>query len=155
MRPRDTMDFHLRWGWAKLNRLYAAEAERRGIPVSYVFALLQVDRQGTPSTQLGPRMGMEATSLSRTLKGMEAMGLIERRADAADGRRALVFLTSEGVAARREARDLVKVVNARIRELLGDGEVDQLIAHLRKLNEIFDRPEQLLGGGNHQSPLAS
>ena len=155
MKPQDTLDFHLRWGWSKLSRLYAVEAERRGIPVSYVFALMQVDRKGTPSTQLGPRMGMEATSLSRTLKGMEDMGLVERRPDAADGRKALVFLTPDGVAARRQARDLVKAVNARIRELLGDEEVDALIANLRKLNELFDRPEQLLGGDIPQSPLAS
>ena len=155
MKPQDTLDFHLRWGWSKLSRLYAVEAEQRGIPVSYVFALMQVDRKGTPSTQLGPRMGMEATSLSRTLKGMEDMGLVERRPDAADGRKALVFLTPDGVAARRQARDLVKAVNARIRELLGDEEVDALIANLRKLNELFDRPEQLLGGDIPQSPLAS
>jgi len=155
MQPQDTLDFHLRWGWAKLNRLYSAEADRRGIPVSYVFALLQVDRHGTPSTQLGPRMGMEATSLSRTLNGMESMGLIERRSDSTDGRRALVFLTPAGVAARREARDLVKAVNGRIRDILGDTEIEMLISNLRKLNEIFDRPEQLLGGNNLQSPLAS
>jgi MarR family transcriptional regulator, organic hydroperoxide resistance regulator len=117
--------------------------------------LMQVDRKGTPSTQLGPRMGMEATSLSRTLNGMEAMGLVERRPDADDGRRALVFLTEDGVAARRQARDLVKAVNARIRELLGDHEVDALILNLRKLNELFDRPEQLLGGNTSQPPLAS
>ena len=155
MKPQDTLDFHLRWGWSKLSRLYAVEAERRGIPVSFVFALMQVDRKGTPSTQLGPRMGMEATSLSRTLNGMEAMGLVERRPDADDGRRALVFLTEDGVAARRQARDLVKAVNARIRELLGDHEVDALILNLRKLNELFDRPEQLLGGNTSQPPVAS
>jgi DNA-binding MarR family transcriptional regulator len=86
---------------------------------------------------------------------MEDIGLVERRPDAADGRKALVFLTPDGVAARRQARDLVKAVNARIRELLGDEEVDALIANLRKLNELFDRPEQLLGGDIPQSPLAS
>ena len=41
------------------------------------FALLSIDpEKGTPSTSLGPKMGMEATSLSRTLKTMEEKGLI-------------------------------------------------------------------------------
>jgi DNA-binding MarR family transcriptional regulator len=100
-------------------------------------------------------MGMEATSLSRTLKGMETMGLIERRPDEVDGRKALVFLTTEGVAARRQARDLVKEVNATIRTLLGDRQFDDLIANLRLLNDLFDRPEQLLGRDSTQSPIAS
>ena len=51
----ETIDFHLRWGWTKLSKLYASEAERRGIPFSYVFILLHTERSGTPSTKLGPK----------------------------------------------------------------------------------------------------
>ena len=36
-------------------------------------------KKGTPSTSLGPKMGMEATSLSRTLKTMEIKNLITRK----------------------------------------------------------------------------
>lgn len=144
MHPQETIDFHLRWGWARLARLYTAEAERRGIPFSFVFILLQVDREGTPSTRLGPRMGMEPTSLSRSLKGMEDMGLIVRRPDAADRRSVRVFLTPEGVSARRQARDLVVLVNTELRSLLGADEVDALLASLRRLNDVLDRPESVL-----------
>lgn len=143
MHPQDTIDFHLRWGWQKLARFYSTEAERRGIPFSYVFVLLQIDREGTPSTKLGPRMGMESTSLSRTLKGMEAMGLIERRPSEIDRRSVRVFLTSTGVEARRQARDLVVDVNNQLRDLLGGTRVDRLLADMKRLNEILDRPEQL------------
>ena len=119
MKPFDTIDFHLRWGWTKLSRLYASEAERRGIPFSFVFILLNTEREGTPSTQLGPKMGMEPTSLSRSLRGMESLGLIERLPDSHDRRVIRVFLTKEGVNARRQARDLVVTVNERLRDLLG------------------------------------
>ena len=34
--------------------------------------------EGTPSTQLGPNMGMESTSLSRSLKKLEELGIIKR-----------------------------------------------------------------------------
>jgi DNA-binding MarR family transcriptional regulator len=146
VKPQDTLDFHLRWAWTKLSRLYNAEADRRGIPFSYVFILLHTERQGTPSTKLGPKMGMESTSLSRTLKGMEAMGLIERRKDANDKRSMRVFLTQNGVAARRQARDLVVSVNDRLRELMGSDAVDRLLIEMKRLNEILDEPDSLMAG---------
>lgn len=146
VKPQDTLDFHLRWAWTKLSRLYNAEADRRGIPFSYVFVLLHTERQGTPSTKLGPKMGMESTSLSRTLKGMEAMGLIERRKDANDKRSMRVFLTQNGVAARRQARDLVVSVNDRLRELMGSDAVDRLLIEMKRLNEILDEPNSLMAG---------
>ena len=144
MTPQDTLDFHLRWAWTKLSRLYNAEAERRGIPFSYVFVLLHTERQGTPSTKLGPKMGMESTSLSRTLKGMEAMGLIERLKDVNDNRSVRVFLTQEGVAARRQARDLVVSVNDRLRKLMGTDAVERLLIEMKRLNEILDEPGSLM-----------
>lgn len=146
VKPQDTLDFHLRWAWTKLSRLYSAEADRKGIPFSYVFILLHTERQGTPSTKLGPKMGMESTSLSRTLKGMEAMGLIERRQDANDKRSMRVFLTQNGVAARRQARDLVVSVNDRLRELMGSDAVDRLLIEMKRLNEILDEPSSLMAG---------
>ena len=129
-----------------MEALYNAEADRRGIPFSYVFILLHTERQGTPSTKLGPKMGMESTSLSRTLKGMEAMGLIERRKDANDKRSMRVFLTQNGVAARRQARDLVVSVNDRLRELMGSDAVDRLLIEMKRLNEILDEPSSLMAG---------
>ena len=146
VKPQDTLDFHLRWAWTKLSRLYNAEADRRGIPFSYVYILLHTERQGTPSTKLGPKMGMESTSLSRTLKGMEAMGLIERRKDANDRRSMRVFLTQNGIAARRQARDLVVSVNDRLRELMGSDAVDRLLIEMKRLNEILDEPDSLMAG---------
>lgn len=154
VKPQDTLDFHLRWGWTKLSRLYNAEADRRGIPFSYVFILLHTERQGTPSTKLGPKMGMESTSLSRTLKGMESMGLIERRQDANDKRSMRVFLTQNGISARRQTRDLVVTVNDRLRELMGSDAVDRLLTEMKRLNEILDEPASLMAGID-TSPLSS
>lgn len=143
MKPQDTIDFHLRWGWTKLSRFYSSEAERRGIPFSYVFILLHIEKTGTPSTKLGPKMGMEPTSLSRSLSGLEKLGWIDRRPDAQDKRMVRVFLTDSGVAARREARDLVVSVNLKIRDLLGIESFDRLLDEMKRLNEILDQPHFL------------
>lgn len=144
MQARETIDFQLRWGWTKLARLYTALAERHGISMSVGYALLSIEREGTPSTKLGPRMGMESTSLSRTLKSMESRGLIERRPDPTDGRSVRVFLTPSGIEARKQTRNLVVQLNERLHELLGDEAVNQLLAGLSQLNELLEQPERLI-----------
>ena len=65
------------------------------------FTLLSIDpKTGTPSTALGPKMGMEATSLSRILKRMQEQGLIERKPNPKDGRGVLIHLTDFGLEKR-------------------------------------------------------
>src|SRR5690554_452267 len=75
------VDFYLRHAWHKISRMYNQKAKAHGLTMSIGFILLIVDKEGTPSTQLGPRMGMEPTSLSRTLKTMEKKGYIYRKTD--------------------------------------------------------------------------
>src|SRR5690606_35608210 len=71
---------------------------------------------GTPSTSLGPKMGMEATSLSRILKTMETRGLIERKPNPEDGRGVLIHLTDLGKEKREYTRDRVVKFNEAIRK---------------------------------------
>jgi hypothetical protein len=63
-----------------------------------------------------------------------------------------VFLTNEGVAARRQARDLVVTVNTRLRDLLGIESVARLLEEMKRLNEILDQPEELLRNIQNQHP---
>ncbi len=76
-----TIDYILRTTWLAVQKMYNEEAAKFGTTMATGFTLLSIDREkGTPSTALGPKMGMEATSLSRILKTMEQKGLIERKA---------------------------------------------------------------------------
>ncbi len=63
MKPEETVDFHIRWAWAKISRYYNAAASPFGGSMSIGYVLLNVDKEGTPSTKLGPKMGMESRSL--------------------------------------------------------------------------------------------
>ena len=73
------IDFMLRHAWHRVSRMYNNTANTEGMTMSVGFILMIVEKSGTPSTQLGPKMGMEPTSLSRTLNNMETNGLIERK----------------------------------------------------------------------------
>ena len=64
-----TIDYVLRATWQAVSRMYNEEANKYGATMATGFVLLSIDKEkGTPSTALGPKMGMEATSLTRTLK---------------------------------------------------------------------------------------
>ena len=102
-----TIDYVLRATWISVAKMYNEEASKEGSTMATGFALLSIDpEKGTPSTSLGPKMGMEATSLSRTLKTMEDKGLIRREKNPEDGRSVLIHLTDFG----REMRDYSKQV---------------------------------------------
>ena len=77
--------------------MYNEQASKHDSTMATAFVLLNIDYEnGTPSTALGPQMGMEPTSLSRILKRMEELGLIERKPNPEDGRGVIIHLTEFG-----------------------------------------------------------
>lgn len=139
MKPEDTVDFHIRWAWAKIARLYNQEAAKSGGTMSIGYALLNVDKEGTPSTQLGPKMGMESRSLTRTLKTMEDQGLIRRETDQVDRRKVLVFLTPEGLKLRERTREAVIHFNQFIRERISEEKLQAFTETMTEINQILDQ----------------
>lgn len=112
-----TIDYVLRTTWLAVTKMYNEEAAKFDSTMATGFALLSIDpEKGTPSTSLGPKMGMEATSLSRTLKMMEDRGLIVRRPNPEDGRGVLIFLTEFGREKRAYSREKVLTFNDTIKE---------------------------------------
>lgn len=113
-KAEEYIDFNLRHAWHKISRMYNQKAKIHGLTMSIGFILLIVDKEGTPSTQLGPRMGMEPTSLSRTLKTMEGKGLIYRKVDKEDKRKVLILLSEEGVQLRKQVKEVVVSFNEKL-----------------------------------------
>ena len=97
-----TIDYVLRATWQAVSRMYNEEASKFDGSMSIGFTLLSIDKEGgTPSTTLGPKMGMEATSITRTLKTLEKKRLIYRKPNPNDGRGVLIFLTETGKQKKR------------------------------------------------------
>lgn len=145
-----TVDYILRATWQAVARMYNEEAAKYGGTMATGFALLSIDRDnGTPSTTLGPRMGMEATSLSRTLKSMEDKGLIIRRKNPNDGRGVLIYLTDFGKEKRELSRNSVLMFNDRIKESVTPEQMKNFVEVAETINEliqdknIFNQPESI------------
>jgi DNA-binding MarR family transcriptional regulator len=139
VKQEETIDFHIRWAWHKILRIYNHIAGSFGINMSVGYALLNIDRVvGTPSTKLGPIMGMEARSLTRTLKTMEEHGLIIRRPDKLDKRVMRIFLTELGLENRKIAREKVIQFNQSILSKMENHEAHQFLRSIIKINEILE-----------------
>ena len=143
-----TIDYVLRTTWLAVTKMYNEEASQFDSTMATGFALLSIDPEtGTPSTALGPRMGMEATSLSRTLKTMEEKGLIVRRPNPEDGRGVLIFLTDFGREKREYSRERVLTFNTTIRDNISDEkmnhfyEVAELINNMISNKKIYNQKE--------------
>ncbi len=115
MKPEETIDFQIKFAWQYISRFYNEIAAKYNSTWASGNVLLNIDLQeGTPATALGPKMGMEATSLSRILKNLETKGLITREPHPTDRRVVIIKLTAEGIEKRDEARQAVRAFNHHI-----------------------------------------
>jgi len=133
-----TIDYALRATWQAVSRMYNEEASKYGASMSVGFALLSIDKDnGIPSTALGPQMGMEPTSLTRTLKSMEEKGLIVRKKNPVDGRGVLIHLTKLGKEKRELSRDRVLKFNDVIKQHVSQEKLDSFMEVAEIINELI------------------
>jgi len=146
-----TIDYVLRTTWLAVTKMYNEEAAKFESTMATGFALLSIDpEKGTPSTSLGPKMGMEATSLSRTLKMMEERGLIIRKPNPEDGRGVLIFLTDFGKEKRAYSREKVLTFNDTIKNSISKEKLDnfyevaEIISNMISNKNIYTQKEHSL-----------
>lgn len=131
-----TIDYVLRATWMAVSKMYNEEAGKAGSTMATGFALLSIDpEKGTPSTSLGPKMGMEATSLSRILKSMEEKGLIIRKKNPADGRSVLLYLTDFGKEMREFSKGVVLKFDEAVKNTVSE---EDLKTFIKVANSITD-----------------
>ena len=133
-----TIDYVLRATWISIAKMYNEEAGKEGSTMATGFALLSIDpEKGTPSTSLGPKMGMEATSLSRTLKTMEEKGLILRKKNPEDGRSVLIHLTDFGKEMRDYSKKVVLTFDEAVRREIPEKDLDKFIEVAQKIMDLI------------------
>ena len=139
MKPQETLDYHFRKLWHGISRIYNAEAQKHDQTMSMGFALLSIEKDGTPSTHLGPRMGMEPRSLTRMIKNLEQRGYIEKKQDTEDRRIVKIYLTDEGNEVRKQVRSAVIKFNKHVQSKIAE---DDLKTFFRVCNQLGDVIEE-------------
>ncbi|WP_339705893.1 MarR family transcriptional regulator [uncultured Kriegella sp.] len=133
-----TIDYALRATWQAVARMYNEQAKNYGSTMAVGFTLLSIDpKTGTPSTALGPKMGMEATSLSRILKRMEEQELIQRKPNPKDGRGVLIHLTDFGLEKRNDSKAAVLRFNEAIRENINTEQIEVFFEVMEVITQLI------------------
>ena len=138
MDKNKSIDHQLRATWQAVAKLYNERAAKHDSTMATAFVLLNIGYEnGTPSTALGPLMGMEPTSLSRILKTMEDKGAISREKNPSDGRSVIIKLTNFGKEMREISRESVIIFNTIIKEHVSYEELEAFFKVTSTINKLI------------------
>jgi DNA-binding MarR family transcriptional regulator len=143
MRKEKTVDFHIKWAWHSISRMYNTYAAQYDMTMAVGYVLLNIDmEEGTPATKIAPLLGMEPRSLVRMLKSLEEKGLIRREVSGTDKRFVRITLTEAGKAKREQARTGVIRFNEIIREKIAPEKLTVFMDVLKEINTLVDSENQ-------------
>ncbi|MDD7913297.1 MarR family winged helix-turn-helix transcriptional regulator [Polaribacter ponticola] len=133
-----SIDHQLRATWQAVAKMYNEQAAKHDSTMATAFVLLNIDvDNGTPSTSLGPLMGMEPTSLSRILKTMEDKGAISREKNPDDGRSVIIKLTNYGIEMRKISKGHVFQFNNKIIDSVTDQDLESFFKVTSTINKLI------------------
>ncbi len=140
MEKAKSIDHVLRATWQAIAKIYNEQASKHDITMAVAMVLLNIEYEnGTPSTSLGPSMGMEATSLSRILKNMEERGFIYRERNPDDGRSVYIKLTKLGIEKREVSKSSVNQFNKAIREIISEEKINHFFEVTETVNRLINQ----------------
>jgi len=133
------VDFVMRQGWKNIEKMYNNEASKYDVTFSIGFTLISIDPEnGSPSTSIGPVMGLESNSISRILNSMENKNLITRRANPNDGRSIIISLTKLGIKKREIVIQKIREFKSILRSRIDPSDLDTFLRVSTQVNEIIE-----------------
>lgn len=109
------IDLILKSTWLSVSKMYTEMASAYDSTAVQALTLLKIDpRDGTRSTNLGPKMAIEPTSLTRIIKLLEDNGYIYKDKTSTDKREVIIKLTEKGMKHRDISKDVVVNFNQSI-----------------------------------------
>ena len=136
MQLKDTIDFHIKGTWHTLTKMYNRIAAQHNTSQTVAYILVNIDKDGTPATQIAARLGMEPTSLSRVLKKMEDQNLIFKEVDENDKRIMKIFLTNFGVEKRKYVKEILINFNQKLIKIISKKELETFYKVMNKINDL-------------------
>lgn len=154
MRKEKTIDFHIKWAWHSISRMYNAYAARYDTTMAVGYVLLNIDiENGTPATKIAPLLGMEPRSLVRMLKNLEERGLITREVSENDKRFVRIMLTDLGKEKRELSREGVISFNNMIREKIPLDKLVTFFEVIKDINLLVEEENQKLRAGEEAEEI--
>jgi len=96
-------------------------------------------RDGRTPLELARAFQVPKPSMTNTLAGLEARGMVEMRANEEDGRSKRVWLTDKGRAFRQEAIASLRDATGPMQQQVGLERVLEMLPHLAHVRVVLDR----------------
>ena len=136
---KSRVDFVMRQGWKNIEKMYNNEASKYDVTFSIGFTLISIDPEnGSPSTSIGPIMGLESNSISRILNSMENKNLITRRPNPNDGRGIIISLTKLGLSRREIVIQKIRHFKNLLRSRIDQSDLEAFHRVSLQMNEIIE-----------------
>jgi DNA-binding MarR family transcriptional regulator len=110
-------------------RLHAAGFD--GLRFAHGFLIQHLVEEGRPVGELAQLMGVTQQAVSKTVRELEGLGYVERRASEGDARVRVVTLTKRGRSALETARTQRRKLVEELRDELGQQRLDAATTLLR------------------------
>ena len=136
---KSRVDFVMKQGWKNIEKMYNNEASKYDVTFSIGFTLISIDPEnGSPSTSIGPIMGLESNSISRILNSMENKNLITRRPNPNDGRGIIISLTKLGHKKREIVIQKIRQFKNLLRSRIDPSDIETFLRVSTQVNEIIE-----------------
>ena len=113
----DNVDLILKSTWLSVSKMYSELAHDHDATAVQALTLLKIDpKEGTRSTNLGPKMAIEPTSLTRIIKLLEDNGYIYKEKTTNDKREVIIKLSEKGLNSRNMSKEVVVNFNKKVVE---------------------------------------
>lgn len=113
----ENVDLMLKSVWLAVSKMYSEQASMHNSTAVQALTLLKIDpKEGTRSTNLGPKMAIEPTSLTRIIKLLEDNGYIYKEKTTSDKREVIIKLTDKGLKFRNLSKEVVVGFNKKVLE---------------------------------------
>ena len=113
----DNVDLILKSTWLSVSKMYSELAQDHDATAVQALTLLKIDpKEGTRSTNLGPKMAIEPTSLTRIIKLLEDNGYIYKEKTTNDKREVIIKLSEKGLNSRNMSKEVVVNFNKKVVE---------------------------------------
>ena len=113
----ENVDLMLKSVWLAVSKMYSEQASMHNSTAVQALTLLKIDpKEGTRSTNLGPKMAIEPTSLTRIIKLLEDNGYIYKEKTTFDKREVIIKLTDKGLKSRNLSKEVVVGFNKKVVE---------------------------------------
>ena len=113
----ENVDLMLKSVWLAVSKMYSEQASMHNSTAVQALTLLKIDpKEGTRSTNLGPKMAIEPTSLTRIIKLLEDNGYIYKEKTTSDKREVIIKLTDKGLKSRNLSKEVVVNFNQKVVE---------------------------------------